>query len=149
MSANAKKKLPKDDSILSSSDLIAEIRARLATMEHELDAIKKLTERAYDLKDAEDAADATTVAHVRGLLDAGAEEFVPAEVVKRLDAGESPVRVFREWRGMTQGQLAAAIEVDQSFISKIEAGTKHPTAANLGRLARALKVDADLLLPDD
>jgi predicted transcriptional regulator len=90
-----------------------------------------------------------TVAHVRGLIASGSEEVIPAEVVARLDAGDSPIRVFREFRRMTQGQLAAAVDLDQSFISKIEAGTKHPTAANLGRLARALKVDADLLLPDE
>lgn len=111
-------------------------------------AVSALQDALIAERSAEDAADAASVAHLRGLLASGDEEFIPAEVVDRLDAGESPVRVFREWRGMTQGQLAAAIAVDQSFISKIEAGTKHPTAANLGRLARALKIDADLLLPD-
>ncbi|MEQ9606360.1 MAG: helix-turn-helix transcriptional regulator [Kiloniellaceae bacterium] len=131
------------------TSMIGQIGSSLDQAQAEIDKARQMLAQLATAENAEDAEDAASVAHVRGLLASGAEEVIPAEVVKRLDAGESPVRVFREWRGMTQGQLAAAIEVDQSFISKIEAGTKHPTAANLGRLARALKVDADLLLPDE
>jgi DNA-binding XRE family transcriptional regulator len=127
---------------------VAELRELRAGYQELIAKIDVILEGAGE-SSPEDAADAAAVRHIREQLAAGAEEIVPAAVVKRLDARESPVRVFREWRGMTQGQLAAAIEVDQSFISKIEAGTKHPNAANLGRLARALRVDADLLLPDE
>ncbi|MPZ11102.1 MAG: helix-turn-helix domain-containing protein [Kiloniellaceae bacterium] len=138
--------------VVSAAQLV-ELRRQLeevtATAGKLADIVNGLLSGEANSTSAEDAAEEAAVVHVRNQIAAGAEEVIPAEVVKRLDVGESPVRVFRELRGMTQGQLAAAIEVDQSFISKIEAGTKHPTAANLGRLARVLKIDADLLLPDD
>lgn len=128
-------------------DKLRELRAGYQDLVAKIDVILEGVDAGDN--EPEDAADAAAVRHIREQLATGAEEIVPAEVVNRLDAGESPVRVFREWRGMTQGQLAAAVEVDQSFISRIEAGTKYPNAANLGRLARALRIDADLLLPDE
>lgn len=133
----------------AAATVLTQVSASLDRLQAELDTTRSIVAQIAGADSAEDAADTATIAHVRGQIESGAEEAVPAVVVKRLDAGESPVRVFREWRGLTQGQLAAAVDVDQSFISKIEAGSKHPTAANLGRLARALKVDADLLLPDE
>ena len=57
---------------------------------------------------AEDAEDAAAVARFRARLAAGEEELVPAAVVDRLLAGESPVRVWREHRGLTQSGLARA-----------------------------------------
>ena len=142
--------------LAEAGDLVAvpvnklhELRAGYQELVAKIDVILEGVDAGESNSDPADAADAAAVRHIRERLAAGAEELVPAAVVKRLDSGESPVRVFREWRGMTQGQLATAIEVDQSFISKIEAGTKHPNAANLGRLARTLRIDADLLLPDE
>ena len=41
---------------------------------------------------------------------AEAGEFFPVEVVDRLLAGESPIRVYRTYRGMTRKQLAEAAE---------------------------------------
>lgn len=57
---------------------------------------------------AEDAEDAAAVARFRARLAAGEEELVPAAVVDRLLGGESPVRVWREHRGLTQSGLARA-----------------------------------------
>jgi DNA-binding XRE family transcriptional regulator len=133
----------------SAASVLTQVTASLDRLQAELDHTRDMVAQIVAADDPEDAADMATVAHVRGLIASGSEEVIPAEVVARLDAGDSPIRVFREFRRMTQGQLADAVDLDQSFISKIEAGTKHPTAANLGRLARALKVDADLLLPDE
>lgn len=40
-------------------------------------------------------------------LGRGAEEAIPAEVVERLVEGESPVKVWREHRGLTQEDLGS------------------------------------------
>ena len=38
--------------------------------------------------------------------------------------GESPVRVWREMRGMKAADLAAAVDVSRSYLSAIERGAK-------------------------
>ncbi len=75
------------------------------------------------------------------------DELFPAEVVDRLLEGENPVRVYREHRKMTQGHLAEAAELHQTTISQIETGERTGTVDVLSRLAKALGVDLEDLIP--
>lgn len=70
-------------------------------------------------------------------------ETFPADVADRLLDGEHPVKVFREYRDMTQAQLGAAAGLKQAYISQIEAGSRAGTVEALKRIAGALKVDLD------
>ena len=96
---------------------------------------------------AEEAADTAAFDAVRGALAEGAEELVPAAVADRLLAGEAPLRVWRQWRGLTQTALAARAGVPQSVISAIERGRRRPSLPTLKALARALAVTLDDLEP--
>jgi len=71
--------------------------------------------------------------------------FVPKEFVDRLADGENAVRVVREWRGLTQVELAARAGLSQGHVSDIESGRRTGTAAALRQLADALEVPLDLL----
>ena len=101
----------------------AEYRALLGTAENFADL------RAYDR---------TMAAIVRG-----DEELVPEAFAKRLIAGESPLRVWRELRGLTQAALAAASGVNRVQIANIESGAKSGSVATLRKLADALGVGLD------
>jgi len=79
----------------------------------------------------------------KGLADA--EPSFPKDVVDRLVNGGNPVRVFREWRGLTQVELASAAELSQGYISDIETGRRTGTPAALRQIADALGVPLDLL----
>lgn len=74
------------------------------------------------------------------------EEKLPAETVRRLCTGESPVRVFRELRKLTAAGLAKQANVSPSYLSEIEAGRKPGSAAALRTLAQALSVDVEDLI---
>jgi mRNA interferase RelE/StbE len=74
------------------------------------------------------------------------EHDLTLEEVERLRAGERPVRIWREKRGMTQQTLAAGAAISNSFLSEIEAGTNTPSVEMLWKLAYALKVDLDTLV---
>jgi len=50
----------------------------------------------------EDEVDAQTVAEFHGSHTAGREFLVPEEIMRRELAGESPVKLWREQRGLTQ-----------------------------------------------
>jgi DNA-binding XRE family transcriptional regulator len=101
---------------------------------------EKLRELAEDRADAEDAR-----AALARLL-AGQEELVPQDVVDRLIAGEQPVKVWREFRGLTQTKLAALAGIGKAYLSQIEGGQRAGTLATRRELARALKVDLDDLV---
>ncbi|MFA6061227.1 MAG: helix-turn-helix transcriptional regulator [Gallionella sp.] len=71
------------------------------------------------------------------------EETLPAEMVARLTGGESPLKVWREYRGLTLRVLAAEIGISSAAVSKIETGKSHPTVATLSRLAAVLGCDME------
>ncbi len=74
------------------------------------------------------------------------EERFPAAVADRLIAGESPLKVFREYRGLTQGRLAEAAETTAPYLSQIENGRRTGSVGLLRRLADALRIEIDDLV---
>lgn len=95
------------------------------------------------LEALEDRADAAALASFAERLARGEEETLPAAMVDRLLAGESPLRVWREHRGLTQAQLGEAAGVAQSMIAMIERGDRRGTVDTLAAIARALKVELE------
>ena len=73
-------------------------------------------------------------------------EHMPHDVVKRLVDGEPPLKVFREYCGMTQKALAAAAGISTGYVSQIERGTRRPSAKALAAFAAALDLDIDDLI---
>jgi len=95
------------------------------------------------LEAAEELADIAAYDRAKAALLAGEDELVPAEFVDRLVAGESPVRVYRDLRGLTQLALSEASGVNRVQIANIESGAKHGSIATLRKLADALNVTLD------
>jgi DNA-binding XRE family transcriptional regulator len=95
----------------------------------------------------EEAEDAGLYDAVKRRLAAGEEEAIPAVFAKRLIAGESPVRVWREYRGLSQQVLAAKADVSAAYLSQIESGAREGRIAAMRRLADALSVGLDDLAP--
>ena len=56
------------------------------------------------------------------------------------------VRHYRKLKGMTQEQLALEAEMERSYVSDLERGTRNPSVRALGRLAQALEVEPHQLL---
>ena len=73
-------------------------------------------------------------------------EFIPLELTERMLNGESPIRVYREYRGLTQDQLAEQAKISKPFLSQIENAIRTPSLNILKRLAEALRVDMDDLV---
>ena len=60
----------------------------------------------------------------------------------------SRIKAAREKAGMTQEDLAAALEMSPTHISVIERGVKSPKLETLVNIANALNVSSDMLLQD-
>ena len=76
----------------------------------------------------------------------GETELVPFDLLKRVVAGENSIRIWRQYRGLTQADLAAQGGVDRSHISKLEAGRAEGNVATLRKLAEVLNVTIDDLV---
>ena len=112
-------------------------------------AMLSIEDYEHLLELAEDAADIRAADRAEERRNAG-EEYVPAELVNRIIDGESPLRVWREYRGMTQGQLAMAVGLKTAtHISDLEAGKRKGSGQLWAKLARALNVTIEDILPDE
>ena len=98
------------------------------------------------MNDAETLADVTAYDAAKGRLDRGEDELIPIEITERRLAGESPVRIWRDHRALTQEALAKRSRVSRAMIAAIESGHKTGGIATLKKLAAALKVDLDNLV---
>lgn len=92
-----------------------------------------------------DAADEAAAGRAYDAYKATGPETCPDSVAERLVAGESPVKVFREYRGMTQKRIAEAAGINQACMSRIESGTRTGSLDVLRRIAAALNVDLDAI----
>ena len=101
-------------------------------------------ERLLDI--AEDKTDALAAAEAERRRDEG-EEYLPAEMVDRLIAGESALKIWRKYRGLTQDQLARRAKTSFPTISRLEAGKMKSNPQMWNRLADALDVSVADILP--
>jgi transcriptional regulator with XRE-family HTH domain len=104
-------------------------------------------ERLVALVGGEDAGTARVVRKARAAIAAGHEIILPKTVVDRLAAGANPIRVLREWRERTQAELVVSVGITQGYLSDLEAGKRKGPVALHQKIARALGVPIDLLLP--
>ncbi|MDD5587076.1 MAG: helix-turn-helix transcriptional regulator [Alphaproteobacteria bacterium] len=74
------------------------------------------------------------------------EDALPGEYVDRLLAGETPLRIWREFRHMTLDQLSKATGIAKGYLSEVENGKKPGSAASLKACAKALEIDLDDLV---
>jgi DNA-binding XRE family transcriptional regulator len=103
------------------------------------DLYLQLVEAAEMLQDIRDYDAA------RKAIDEG-EELVPSEITFAILDGENPVKVWREYRGLTQQHLADAAGISKSYLSQIETGKRKGTAEVLAAIASGLGLTLDDIL---
>lgn len=101
---------------------------------------ERLLANAEDLADIQ-AADAADRRRAAG------EEYVPMELVERIIGGESPLRVWRTYRGLTLTGLAERAGTTQLMLSQLENGKLQGRPALWRRVAEALNVSIEDILP--
>ena len=117
----------------------------MSTMNETVTIPKAEYERLLALQ--EDFADIQAALAVEARIATGDEELIPANVVDRLLDGEQPLRVWREFRNLTQADLARSSGVNRVQIVDIEAGRNSGSVHTLRKLATVLDVTVDDLIP--
>jgi DNA-binding XRE family transcriptional regulator len=95
----------------------------------------------------EDVATARLIRKSNDAIAAGEEIVLPKAVVDRFVAGDNPVRVLREWRQMTQMELAVKIGITQGYLSDLESGKRKGPLELHRKISRALEVPLEMLMP--
>lgn len=73
--------------------------------------------------------------------------IVPAEIANRIFAGESPLRVYSQWRDMTATHLALKTGLSEGHISDIMKGRRNASPKARAKLAEVLELHPDDLIP--
>ena len=101
---------------------------------------EKLCEAAEDLDDIHSFDEA------KRLLAAGEDELIPSEFANRILDGENPVRVWREFRGMSIKRLAEKAKISAAYLSQIEGGSREGSITTMKALANTLSLVLDDLV---
>ncbi len=98
----------------------------------------------YDRLVADSEMQADLAAYDAARAEAG--EAMPLAVFSRIISGENPVKVIREWRGLTQAELARRADLHRVQLHDIEMGRSRGSVDTLKAIAVALDVGMDDLV---
>ncbi|MCP4564045.1 MAG: helix-turn-helix transcriptional regulator [Bosea sp.] len=96
----------------------------------------------------QDRLDAAAHAESMAAVARGEQELLTAEEVRAALLEATPLAFWRKKRGLTQTALAADVGIKQGFLSEVEAGKKMGDPPLYRRLARALRVRMEDLVPE-
>lgn len=75
----------------------------------------------------------------------GTIELIPSEVVYAILDGQNPIQVWREFRGLSQHDLAEKAGISVPYLSQLEHGKRRGTLEVLSAIGKALGVGLDEL----
>ena len=113
---------------------------RLAVMPAE--DYEALAAAADEVDEGEETA---LAAEMRRLRQEDQGEPLGSAEFRRILAGESPVRVWRQWRGLSLRALASRLGLSAGYLSDIENGRKAGSLETLRAIARELGASVDEL----
>jgi len=105
------------------------------------DTYLQLVEKAEMLQDIQDYDSA------KAALERGDDELIPAEVVNAILGGTNPIKVWREYRGMSQQDLADQIDISVPYLSQLETNKRKGSLEVLSAIATALDISLDMVVP--
>jgi len=101
----------------------------------------QLVEKAEMLEDIQDYD------YVKAAIEHGDDELVPADVVNAILDGENGIKVWREFRGISQTDLAEQTGISVPYLSQLETNKRKGSLAVLSAIARVLKVSLETIVP--
>jgi ribosome-binding protein aMBF1 (putative translation factor) len=80
------------------------------------------------------------------VLDAGREELIPSDTVEKLVSGQTLIKVWCQYRGLSEAQLAKEIGVSEAYVAQLGTGQRQGKPIVLKHMADALDVIVDDLI---
>lgn len=77
----------------------------------------------------------------REMTNTGPDSALPPEILDSLSAGQDhPVKIVRNFRGLTQAELAKAAGISRPYLTEIETGKKDGSIRAMKSIAKVLNV---------
>lgn len=101
----------------------------------------QLVEKAEILLDIQDYDSA------KAALERGEDELIPSEIVYAILDGENAIKVWREFRGISQQELAEKAGISVPYLSQLETSKRTGSLEVLSSVARALNLSLENIVP--
>ncbi|GIK09672.1 MAG: transcriptional regulator [Anaerolineaceae bacterium] len=101
----------------------------------------ELVEKAEMLLDIQDYDSA------KASLQRGDDELIPSEIVHAILDGENAVKTWREFREMSQQELAEKAGISIPYLSQIETNKRTGSIEVLSAIAKTLNVSLENIVP--
>ena len=95
---------------------------------------------------AENLDDVRAFDEAKRRLTTGEDELIPAKFADRILDGESPIRVWRNYRGLSVKELAKRAKISAAYLSQIEGGSREGSISTMKALAATLSLEIDDLV---
>lgn len=105
------------------------------------DAYLQLVEKAEMLQDIQDYDGA------KAALTKGDDEMIPAEIIHAILDGENAIRVWREFRDLTQKAVAERAGISVPYLSQLERNKRKGSLEVISAVAAAMGVSLELIIP--
>ena len=105
------------------------------------DVYIQLVEKAEMAQDVQDYDSA------KAALVHGDDELIPSEVIYAILDGANPIKVWREYRGLSQQELSEMIGISVPYLSQLETYKRKGSLDVLSAMAKALKVSLEHIVP--
>ena len=105
------------------------------------DVYIQLVEKAEMAQDVQDYDSA------KAALEHGDDELVPSEVIYAILDGSNPIKIWREYRGMSQHEIAENAGISVPYLSQLETNKRKGSLNVLSAIAKALRVSLDHIVP--
>lgn len=102
-------------------------------------------EYVYLLDALEDQDDQEDIEAIKE-FQAGNKETIPLEILKAIEEGESAIRAFREFRKISQTDLAKKVGVSRQYLCQIEKKERQGNIKLIKKIAEVLDIDIDLIV---
>jgi len=101
----------------------------------------QLVEQAEMLLDVQDYDVA------KAALERGDDELIPSKVVYAILDGDNPIKVWREYRGLSQQDVAEKAGISVPYLSQLETNKRKGSLEVLSAIAKALEVSLENIVP--
>jgi len=103
----------------------------------------QLVEKAEMLLDIQDYDNA------KAALAHGEDEFVPSNVIYAILDGENAIKVWREFRKMSQQELTEKADISVPYLSQLETNKRTGSLEVLTSIAKALNISLENIVPSN
>ena len=99
------------------------------------------------MENLEMAQDIQEYDSAKAALERGEDELIPSEVVYAILDGANAIKTWREYRMLSQPELAEKAGISVPYLSQLETNKRKGTLTVLSAIAKALQVSLEHVVP--